>query len=122
MAIVSDGITEVDLGLSNEKIIPGIDKSTKRTGGGNIRAITSGERFRMDVTCRISDTLYRTLLDLLLNGSNNYFFTPSDITEWTRLYPDINFPLNSDISSPTREWDKRNIYYVNFNVESVSYV
>jgi len=122
MAIVSDGTTDVDLGLSFETIDPGLEKSSKRTGGGNIRSITSGERFKMDVRSRVTPTLYRTFLDLMQNGASNYFFTPSDTTQWEDLYPDISWPLNANIYNISREWDKRDIFYINFKVESTSYV
>ncbi len=122
MAIVSDGVTTVDLGLSFEIPAPGVEKSTTLTGGGNTRSITSGERFRMSVESRVTATLLRTFLDLMLNGASSYFFTPSDITQWSALYPRINFPLNSNIFNISRQWDRRTLYYVNFDVESTSYV
>ena len=85
MAIISDGTTTVDLGLSFEIPSPGLDRSTKTTAAGNTRSITSGERFKMKVTSRITATRLRTFLNLMLNGASNYFFTPPDITQWSAL-------------------------------------
>jgi hypothetical protein len=122
MAIVSDGTTDLDLGLCEEKEMGGLEKSTKTTAGGNRRSITAGERFAMDVKARLTPAEFRSLRDLLNNGSSNYYFTPSDTTQWTDLYPDITWPLNVDISAPIRDWDNRSRYYVSFGVSSTSYV
>jgi hypothetical protein len=122
MAKVTDGTTEIDFGKCMETVMPSLEKATKTTAGGNFRAITAGERFRMEVKPRVTPAVYRSFIDLLNNGASNYYFTPSDTTQWTALYPDITWPLNVDISSPMKDWDNRSYYYISFEVVSVSYV
>jgi len=122
MAIISDGTTSVDLGLCAELIDPILEKSSKRTAGGNTRSITSGERLVFSVKGRVTPTILRSAFDLLKNGASNYFYTPNDASEWEDLYDSSNFPLNCNITGLKREWDNRNYYYIMFNVESVSYV
>ncbi len=122
MATISDGTTDLDLGSSIETIDPQLEKSSKRTGGGNIRAITGGERFKMSVQARLTAAQYRTFIDLMNNGANEYFFTPSDSTQWTDLYPATTWPLSIDLTGLRRQWDNRTSYYVDFTVESASYV
>nr|BDD44680.1 hypothetical protein 10 [Legionellales bacterium] len=122
MAIISDGTTEIDFGRADETVLPGLEKTTKVTAGGNIRSITAGERFKMRVIVRVTPAVYRSFIDLMNNGASNYYFTPTDTTQWDDLYPDITWPLNVDISGIDRDWDNRSYYYVSFNVESVSYV
>ena len=122
MCKISDGTTEIDFGKSTEKIIPGLEKTSKVTAGGNIRSITAGERFRMNVTIRCTPAVYRSFLNLMNNGASNYYFTPSDTTEWDDLYPDITWPLNANIYSINEDWNNRGYYYVAFRVDSTSYV
>jgi hypothetical protein len=122
MAIVSDGSTDVDLGKCVESLNPVIEKSSKRTGGGDTRSVTGGERLQMDVQCRITPALYRTFIDLMNNGANEYFFTPTDTSEWSSLYPTTTWPLSVNLTNLQRDWDRRDIYYVSFKMESVSYV
>lgn len=122
MAVITDGVTEVDLGDSMENVVPTIEKTSKVTAGGNIRSITAGERFKMNVEARVSDTTLRSFFTLLKNGASNYFFTPTTESEWTNSFSNISFPLNCNIYSIERKWDKRDIYYLSFIVESVSYV
>lgn len=122
MAIISDGTTEIDLGKTAETIGPGLEKTSKRTGGGNIRSITSGERFKMDCRSRGTPAVYRSLLDLMKNGASSYFFTPTDTSQWTDLYPLTTWPMNANIFDIKREWDNRGIFYIKYKVESTSYV
>jgi len=122
MSIVTDGTTSIDLGNTNETIDPILEKSSKRTGGGNVRSITSGERFGMLVEARLTPATYRSFLDLMNNGASSYFFTPTDTTQWTDLYPAATWPLNANIFNISRSWDNRSYYYVKFEVESTSYV
>jgi hypothetical protein len=122
--ILTDGTTTFTSLNSDEKIEPIIEKNTKRTAGGNTRSITGGERFSATVRIRETHGDYRSLLNLLNNGADNYYFTPQDSTAtWmTSLYPDITFPLNINVSPPTREWDNRSVWYIKFDVESSGYV
>jgi hypothetical protein len=122
MAIISDGVTDIDLGKCAEAIDPILEKSSKRTGGGETRSVTGGERVGFIVQCRITPVLYRSLIDLMNNKANAYFFTPTDATEWTSLYPSTTWPLSVDLTALKRDWDRRDIFYVSFRVESSSYV
>jgi hypothetical protein len=122
MATVTDGTTSLDLGYVTEAIDPVLEKTTLRTAGGNLRSVTSGERLRFKAQARLSKADYRTFINLLKNGASNYFFTPTDDEEWTDLYPTTTWPLNANIYNIKRAWDNRTKFYVDFMVESVSYV
>lgn len=122
--VLTDGTTTLTFSNSDENINPVLEKNTKRTAGGNTRSITGGERALFNVTVRLTPTQYRTLLNLLNNGADNYFFTPQDSTDtWmTSLYPDISFPLNVNITETARKWDNRSYWYVEMQAESTGYV
>jgi hypothetical protein len=124
MCIIYDGTTTFTSLLSDESINPVIEKNTKRTAGGNTRSITGGERFKATVKIRETPGDYRSLLNVLNSGADNYYFTPQDSTaSWmTSLFPDISFPLNANIGAPKREWDNRSAWYIVFDVESSGYV
>ena len=122
MATITDGTTSLDLGKTTETIDPVLEKTTVRTAGGNLRSVTSGERLRFRCQARLSPANYRTFIDLLNNGASNYFFTPTDSTQWTNLYGSTTWPLIANIYNIKRAWDNRSYYYVDFFVESVSYV
>lgn len=121
MATLSDGTTDIDLGKVNERINPMLDKSSKRTAGGNIRSITAGERLSFAVDIRATPAVYRSILDLMVNGSTNYYYTPNDTSEFVGLYPATTFPLNCNINNLKRTWDNRSQFYISFDVEAISY-
>ena len=122
MAKVSNGTTEIEFKYAIERIDPLLEKTSKRTGGGNIRSITSGERLNFSVQVRSTPAKYRLLLNMLKDGSSNYFYEPNDTSEWSDMYSSTLFPLNANFTNVKREWDRRDIYYIKFDVESVSYV
>lgn len=122
MATITDGTTTLDIGMADERLDPILEKSSKITAGGNIRSITSGERLRIAIDCRLTPAKYRTLLNIIKSGATNYYFTPNNsTTEYTDLYPNTTWPLNCNIDSIKRKWDNRSYYYVSFIVEAVSY-
>ncbi len=124
MAKISDATTEIDLPQSDERLEPVLEKATKRTAGAELRSITGGERFKMNVRSRTTPAVFRTVIDLLNNGATDYFYTPEDETaSWlTDLYPDLSFPLNANFSNLRREWDNRKAFYIAYDVEATAYV
>ncbi len=124
MAKISDGTTEISMPQSDDRVNPGIEKSTKRTAGRELRSTVGGEVFKMSVRSRATPAVFRTVIDLLKNGSPNYFFTPEEEDkQWLAdLYPDVSYPLNANFSNLGREWDNRNAFYITYDVESTSYV
>ena len=122
--VLTDGTTTVTLDPSNDAINPEIEESTKRTAGGNVRHIVGGERFNVTSTVRATPAQYRSLIDLLNNNADNYFFTPAESTEswWADLYPSISFPLNCVVTDINRDWDNRGYWWVKMKVKSTSYV
>ena len=123
MAIFSDGTTDLTI-TADEQYKPQIEKTTKRTAGGNLRSITSGERFEVIAKIRVTPTEYRSLINLLKNNSNNYYFTPEDSSKaWmSSIYPDITWPLNVNFDNLSRDWDNRGYWYVSMDIEGTSYV
>jgi hypothetical protein len=122
--IISDGTTDLTYEYSDESINPVIERSNKRTAGGNMRTVTGGERLTVSTTFRTTGTGYRNLINLLNNNADNYFFTPQDSDKqyWSDLYPDITFPINATFSNITRTWDNRSKWWVSMEVQSTSYV
>ncbi len=68
MGIFSNGTTNITYD-TDESIKDTIEKTTKRTGGGNLRTITSGERVEFRIDIRVTPTEYRALLELLKDGN-----------------------------------------------------
>ncbi len=124
MAIISDGVTDVTIDYVDENINPVVERTTKRTAGGNLRTITSGERLDMQLNMRVTPAQYRSLLTIFTNKADNYFYTPeaSTASYWSALYPSLTFPMNATFRNMKRDWDNRGYWYVQMNMESTEYL
>jgi hypothetical protein len=122
MAIVSDGTTDITILDADENLKSTLERASKRTGGGNVRSITGGERIVSTIKGRVTPANYRLLIDLQKNGASNYFYTPNDSSEWSDLFPTDTWPLNCNIFNLESPWNNRSYYYIEFEMESVSYV
>jgi hypothetical protein len=98
-----------------------LDKTSKKTAGGDYRSIVAGERY--DITSRFRTTAanLRSLKNLLNDGSSSYFFTPT-VDSSSTLFTNLTFPLNVNITNIKIEWYNERVYYVTMMVESTSYV
>ena len=122
MASISDGTTTLTPACpADEKLVPVIDKSERRTASGSIRAQASGERLQIEVKMRLTGAEYQTLLALFTaNASGYFYYTPQQTySVWDGR---VTYPITCDITEPQLEWDNRKVYYVNFKVMSLDYI
>ena len=119
MAIISNGVTDIDLQFADEKMIPSIDKVNKKSSGGDLKQQVGGERFKLKVKARVTPIVFRSLIDMLKDGSEQYFYTPQD--EYV-LYSSVTKPIPVQVDKLAEDWDNRNVYYITFTVESTSYL
>jgi len=124
MAIISDGTTDITIEFVDEDINPAIEETIKRTAGGNLRKITGGERLGLNLELRVTPSQYRSVLSLLTNNADNYFYTPEESTAsyWSSLYPDLEFPLNITYTNLKRTWDNRGYWYIKMDAEFTNYI
>ena len=120
--ILTDGITSFTITDSRGKAFPEIDKSTRSTAGGNLRSITTGQRPIFTESIRVTPAQYNSLLQLLTNNATSYFYTPSSDADYSELYPDITFPLAVTVLNLSKEWDNGSHFYVNMDIQGISYV
>lgn len=122
MSIISDGTTDITLNGVTSDDFQILDKSTRKTAGGGTRSIVAGRKFVTVEKYRLTGAEYLTLIELLDNGSTQYYFTPSTIPD--HMSSD-DFPLLCNISAPKKErqaggGDKK--YYITIEFESVNYL
>ncbi len=118
--IISDGTTDLTFEYADENIMPDIEKSTGRSASGRTKSQTAGERMSMSVKFRTTPAGYRTLLDLMTNGANEYYYTPEE--DYGILYSTLTEPWNVNITNIRKEWDNKRQFYVTLNIETVDYV
>jgi len=118
-ALVSDGTTDVNIGLANEIPDRPIEKSTKSSASGALKQQTAGSRLLFNVKARVPGAIYETLVALLTNGAEFYFYTATDTHT---MFPNVVFPLAVEFSNVTRTFDTRDIYYISFTVKSIDYI
>ena len=123
MAVFSDGTTDLTYASDETYQLP-VEKTTKRSGGGNLKSITSGERLSIGVRLRLTPAQYRALLNLFSNNADNYYYTPEDSTKsWmSDLWPNVTWPINVNYSTISNEWNNRGYWYVVLGVDSTSYI
>jgi len=120
MAIISDGTTDLTFTFTDEDYIPVWDKADKTSAKGTIKSQVAGERFRFNIRMRLTPTQVRSLIDLLNNQSNFYYYTPDET--YAALFSNVTFPLKANFSNLSSEWDNRSRYYITLTVESVDYL
>lgn len=119
MAIISNGTTDITLEFADEILLPSLEKVNKRASGGNLKQQVGGERIQLGVKARVTPSLFRSVLDLLKDGSINYFYTPEDDYD---LYTKVIKPIPVQIDNIGEEWDNRKVHYIKFDVRSISYI
>jgi hypothetical protein len=117
---LTDGTTSITVNYADEQYETILEKTSTRTAGGNIRSTTGGERFRISVRVRVTESECRSIMALLTNNAETYYYTPD--TDFSTLYPDLSFPIAADISEIKREWNNNTVIYLNFTVEALGYV
>lgn len=118
-ALISNGTTDINLGLSDEIPNRPIEKSSKQSASGATKQQIAGSRLIFRVKSRITGAVYNSLINLLTDGSEFYFYTPTDTHS---MFPDVTFPLAVEITPPKRDFDNRDIYYISFTAKSIDYI
>lgn len=122
MAIFSDGTTDIEIKFVDEDIQPVLEKSSKTSAGGRLKTQTAGERLVMGIRFRTTAALFRSLMTLLKNGADEYYYTPEDTHQFYTTGNTVTFPLNVNFDSVSHEWDNRSMYYVNMKITSINYI
>jgi hypothetical protein len=101
---------------------PEIEMTTKNSTGGDIKTQISGERFKSIESYPVTGAQLRSILDLIKNGSNNYFYTPHTTPP---EYDSTDFPMLCKIDykgKTTRAVDGgAPIYYITLEITGVGY-
>jgi hypothetical protein len=122
MAIFSDGTTDVTIEFVDETIAPVLEKSVTTSAGGRLKTQTGGERLTFSIRFRTTAALFRSLMNLLKNGADEYYYTPEDTHQFYTTSNTVTFPLNVVFNQIAWEWDNRSTYYIGMQVTSVDYV
>ena len=76
-----------------------IEQSSTRTAGGSTRTIRSGKRFIVSETIRLTESEYSNLITLLMNGSSDYYYTPTTTPGYMNS---SDFPMAVEIDVPEK--------------------
>lgn len=106
----------IEIDAVDERLDPVIALSTKNKAGGGGAMQVSGERIRLVCKARATIAEYRTLINLLKNGSRRYYYTPE---ETYALWSTVDIPFAAIMSDLQSSWDNRNVHYITFTIESV---
>ena len=77
-----------------------IEQSSTRTSGGSTRTIRAGERFIVVENIRITGAEWKELKDILLDGSEDYFYTPTVVPDYMSS---TDFPMPVEIGTPKKQ-------------------
>lgn len=77
--IISDGSTSLTLTSQEDNNDSEIIKSQKISADGSLKNKTAGERFFTNEVVRVSGDQFRSLMDLITNNADEYFYTPDVI-------------------------------------------
>ena len=122
MSIISDGETDLTFVGVNVDDFQNLDKSTRKTAGGGTRSIVAGRKFVAIEKYRMTGAEYKELIELLDNGSTQYYYTPSIIPDHMN---DEDFPLLCNISAPKKDSQAGGgvkKYFITLEFEGVDYL
>ncbi len=120
--IISDGTTNLTFtGTKHDDFIEQ-EKSTNTSAGGRKKSQTSGRRFIVVEGVRVTMSEWQSLIELLTNKSDEYFYTPTNIPAYLTA---ADFPMAVNIDAPTKTrqvggGEKR--FYIEMSIEGVSYL
>ena len=119
MAILSNGTINITIPETDEVIQPSIEKINKKASGGDLKQQVGGERLKIKCKARVPAALFRSIVDMLKDGSEEYFYT----TEVTHpFYANVVQPIPVQVSDVGQQWDNRKFHYIDFMIESISYI
>ena len=118
-AIISDGVTDINIGGADETPERVLERNSKVSAGGSLKQQVAGSRLVFNVECSITGAVNNSIYTLLTNGAQFYFYSPTDTHS---MFPDVVFPLAVEYSDFKRRYDNRRKYYLSFTVTSVDYI
>ncbi len=118
---ISNGTTDVEFVTNRLVDFTAMEKSTGRTSGGNITQLIVGHRFTGLEKIRSTGAEYKTLIDLLVDGSTSYFYTPTTAPTYVAS---TKFPMEVSVGVPTRvtKYGAGNIYVFELTIEGIEYL
>ena len=119
---LTDGTTTLTFSGTQVNDFLNIDKNQSVSAGGQVRSQVSGARYIVREAIRVTGDELQSLITLLTNQSDYYYYTPSTVPDYMSA---SDFPLRCDISAPSKirhvgGGTKR--YYCEISVESVDYI
>lgn len=120
--IISDGTTDLTYTTTFTEPAFGFDQTLKLSSGGEIKSQKRGKRFISVEKVRVTGAELRTLLDLLTNESDFYYYTPTTVPDFMDT---AEFPMKVSIENLKRSkktWNGAEIYYIQFTVKSTRYL
>jgi hypothetical protein len=120
--IISDGVTDLTFSGTQFDDFAPIEQSSTRTAGGSTRTIRSGKRFACTENILITGAEYEELNDLLLNGANDYYYTPTVTPDYL---DSTDFPMAVQIEAPEKIRHSSNgvkMYHVTLKIIGSDYL
>ncbi len=120
--IISDGTTDLTYTGTMTDDFLGVEQSSTRTSGGSTRTIRAGKRFIVVEEIRITGDELESLIDLLTNGAEDYFYTPTTTPDYMSS---TDFPMPVDISIPKKtgiDGGGTKRYYVSLKIIGADYL
>jgi len=120
--IISDGTTDLTFTGTQSFHFIRIDQSSSQTTGGSSRTIRSGKRFVTNEKIRVTGSELASLITLLTNGANEYYYTPSKTPEFLS---DTDFPMPVKIEVPKKNSQSGGgsiKHYIELDIEGADYL
>jgi hypothetical protein len=120
--IISDGTTDLTYTTSFTEPNFGLDQTKKMSTGAQIKSQIRGKRFITRERIRLTGTELRTLLDLLTNESNFYYYTPTNTPDYMNV---SEFPMKVSIEEIKRNrkvWGGQEIYYIELEIKGTRFI
>ena len=118
--IVSDGTTNLTFTGTQFDDFVDQEKSTRTSAGGRKKSQSSGRRFVAIEGIRLTMTEFKTLSELLDNGADDYFYTPTNIPVYLTA-ADFPMAVTFGIPEKTRQvggGEKR--FYIKLPIEGTT--
>jgi hypothetical protein len=119
---LSDGTTTLTIDNDNvrEDEDVSFDKSTRTTAGGQLKSQVTGQRVSIDVEIRVTQAEVNSIMDLLTNGADEYYYSPK--TDYSTLYPTLADPFKISVEKLKKTFDNISKYYISFQAIAVDYL
>ena len=119
---ISDGTTDIVFETTFTEPTFAIDQTKKLSSGAEIKSQIRGKRFVTVEKVRMTGVVLRSLLDLLTNESDFYYYTPTTIPDYMNA---AEFPMKVSIEKPKRvkkTWNGQEIYYIQLMIKGTRFI